>query len=166
MPITRLCKAILRPLIKPAIWLSLAAGMGLITLNQLGITTRDIRAGQLMPALKDKVFDLACQMHGVCGLDGTAIGPDGTIDAASLSGMLEHADLSNPGAIQELLRANGSLRSDADGTKASKEADERGVVIFSPDGKPTTTRPDPADTETPASNKTKPIVRVHWRDPG
>jgi hypothetical protein len=80
--------------------------------------------------------------------------------------MLEQADLSNPGAIQELLRANGSLRSDADGTKASEETDERGVVIFSPDGNPTAIRPDPANTEIPASNKAKPIVRVHRREPG
>lgn len=140
---------VVRPVIKPLIGLGFAAGLGVVALGQFGLTVDDLRGGRLVSSLMSRVIEQAGGFDGIEGLEG--------LEEGSVAGMLDPADLGDPGRLQAMLQANGALLGEAVPVRAiDGEKKPKGVVIFSPDGPAAETV---KDTEKPA-----PIVRVHRRE--
>lgn len=157
MPITRMIRAVARPLVKPLLGMCLLAACSLLTLTQvLGVSFDDIRHGRVVPALMAKVMEAAGGSGGV-GLDGLAGGE-------SLSQMFDQANLGEPGAIQSMLKKNGALQGES---SEGEEEKPRGVVIFSPDGPAGSDgRATPAPSEKGPGGKPAPIIRVYPKEGG
>lgn len=152
MPITRILTIVVRPLVKPLIGLGFMAALGVAALGQFGVSLDDIRGGQFVPSLMAKFIQQAGGFDGIEGIEG--------LDEGSLAGMLEQANLGDPGGVQAMLRANGSLRGQAGDGKPTLGEKPRGVVIFSPDGPGAET----GGEQVGEGEKPAPIVRVHRRE--